>query len=276
MKTAEGLTAGVDVEKKKGITGSTLKIIAIVAMFIDHFAAIVMDRYLFAIGFYVRGTDGSIMGIDPSIPNGMLIYWLDVVLRLIGRIGFPIFCFLLIEGFIHTRCRWKYLLRLAIFAFVSEIPFDLAFGFMGESYQNVFFTLAIGFAVIWGIDAATGYIERKIQKKSKDIRQIIIAIVITVAGFLLAEALHTDYSGMGIVTIAIMYWLHKYQSKISAMVGGCVVLVLKETMEFTAFATVPLIAKYNGERGLKLKYVFYLFYPLHILFWHLVCLWMGI
>lgn len=261
---------------KKGITGSTLKIIAIIAMFIDHFAAIVMDRYLFASGFYVRGTDGSIMGIDPSIPNGMLIYWLDVVLRLIGRIGFPIFCFLLIEGFIHTRCRWKYLLRLAIFAFVSEIPFDLAFGFRGESYQNVFFTLAIGFAVIWGIDAATGYIERRIQKKSKDIRQIIIAIVITVAGFLLAEALHTDYSGMGIVTIAIMYWLHKYQSKISAMVGGCVVLVLKEAMEFTAFATVPLIAKYNGERGLKLKYVFYLFYPVHILFWHLVCLWMGI
>ena len=110
---------------KKGITGSTLKIIAIIAMFIDHFAAIVMDRYLFASGFYVRDTESGILAIDPSIPNGMMIYWIDVALRLIGRIGFPIFCFLLIEGFIHTRCRWKYLLRLTIFALVSEIPFDL-------------------------------------------------------------------------------------------------------------------------------------------------------
>lgn len=261
---------------KKGITGSTLKIIAIVAMFIDHFAAIVMDRYLFAIEFYVRDTDSGILSIDPSIPNGMMIYWIDVALRLIGRIGFPIFCFLLIEGFSHTRCRWKYLLRLTIFAFVSEIPFDLAFGFMGESYQNVFFTLAIGFAVIWGIDAATAYIERKIQKKSKDVRQIIMAIVITALGFLAAEALHTDYSGMGVLAIAIMYWLHKYNSKVVAMVGGCAVLTVSNLMEATAFITVPLIAKYNGERGLKLKYIFYLFYPLHILFWYLICLWMGI
>lgn len=273
--TAEGLTVGVDVQKKKGITGSTLKIIAIVAMFIDHFAAIVMDRYLLSVGFYVQG-NGMIQGIDPNVANGMLIYGINLALRLIGRIGFPIFCFLLIEGFIHTRCRWKYLLRLSVFALISEIPFDLAFGFMGHSYQNVFFTLSIGFAVIWGIDVATGYIERKIRKKSKDVRQIIIAIVITAVGFLVAEALHTDYSGMGVLTIAVMYWLHKYQSKVSSMVGGCIVLTISSVMETSAFATVPLIAKYNGERGLKLKYIFYLFYPVHILFWHLICLWMGI
>lgn len=90
--TAEGLTVGVDVQKKKGITGSTLKIIAIVAMFIDHFAAIVMDRYLLSVGFYVQG-DGMIQGIDPNVANGMLIYGINLALRLIGRIGFPIFCF---------------------------------------------------------------------------------------------------------------------------------------------------------------------------------------
>ncbi len=274
MKTADGLTAGVDFKKKKGITGSTLKIIAIIAMFIDHFAAIVLDRYLLASEFYVQSSNG--MGIDPNVPNGMLIYWIDMLMRLIGRLGFPIFCFLMIEGFGYTRSRWKYLLRLIIFALLSEIPFDLAFNMVGESYQNVFFTLAIGLAVIWGIELATNRIEQKIHGKSQDIRQVIVAVVITAIGCLVAEALYTDYASTGIIAIAIMYWLKKNNSKVAAIVGGCTVLTIAMPIEFTGFATVPLIAKYNGQRGLKLKYVFYLFYPLHILLWYLVCLWMGI
>lgn len=95
--------------ERKGLSGSALKIIAIVTMLIDHIAATVIIRILKFGGY----NDG--------------LYQLYRVMRNIGRIAFPIFCFLLVEGFMHTRDREKYALRLGCFAAVSEIPFDLAF-----------------------------------------------------------------------------------------------------------------------------------------------------
>ncbi len=121
--------------KKWGIDGSTLKLAAITIMLIDHTAATVLGRIL-------QKTDNY---------NGLLnsIY---IVMRLIGRLAFPIFCFLLVEGMIHTHNRLKYAMRLAVFAIISEIPFDLAL--FGKPfylhYQNVFFTLLIGLLVLIG------------------------------------------------------------------------------------------------------------------------------
>ena len=108
---------------KKGLTGSTLKIIAMIAMLIDHIGAAVLVRVIRSTG-------------DMSLYEGYTI------LRKIGRIAFPIFCFLLVEGFIHSSDKKKYALRLGIFALLSEVPFDLAFQskVVGFEYQNVFFT----------------------------------------------------------------------------------------------------------------------------------------
>ena len=116
-----------------GVTGSTLKIIAIIAMFIDHTAAIVLERMIYM----------------PKYAS-ISLYGIYGVMRLIGRLGFPIFCFLLIEGLCYTKDVKKYAGRLFLFALVSEIPFDL--GFAGKAfywqYQNVFFTLFIGLLVL--------------------------------------------------------------------------------------------------------------------------------
>ena len=107
-------------EKNFGLDGFVLKSIAMVAMLIDHMGAVLFPQYL-----------------------GM---------RMIGRIAFPIYCFLLVEGAMHTSDIRKYELRLFLFALVSELPFDLAFqGTIDFNHQNVFFTLLLG---VIGIDLA--------------------------------------------------------------------------------------------------------------------------
>lgn len=118
--------------KKGCLSGSTLKIIAIIAMAIDHFAASII--------LY-----GILMQEHPVFlghPISMAIPWWNIyqVMRFIGRIGFPIFCFLLIEGFFHTSSKKKYAIRLFLFALLSEFPFDYALfdSPVNLGYQNVF------------------------------------------------------------------------------------------------------------------------------------------
>lgn len=122
---------------QKGLSGSTLKLIAIITMLIDHIGAAVIARLLIA-------GQGSEM-----------LYKIYYAMRAVGRVAFPIFCFLLVEGFFYTGSRKKYALRLFGFALLSEIPFDLAFSgkILEFGYQNVFFTLLIGLLTIMLFDA---------------------------------------------------------------------------------------------------------------------------
>ena len=131
-------------------SGSALKWFAVLIMLVDHIGACLLE--VFVLNYY---------GVSPlagRIDN--LYFWLslDSVLRGIGRAAFPIFCFLLVEGAVHTRSPRKYLLRLASFALISEIPFDLALHnqpfYWGT--QNVFFTLLAGLLVIQAFQRSPG------------------------------------------------------------------------------------------------------------------------
>ncbi len=260
---------------KKGLCGSTLKMIAIITMFIDHFAAIILDRYLISKGFlYISSEEELLLQENRTC---LIIYMIDMVMRLIGRLGFPIFCFLMIEGFHYTRSRTKYAARLLLFAVISEIPFDLAFNMkvLEFTYQNVFFTLFTGLLTIWGLETFITWTGRKIQEKIRLLPQIIGAIVITAAGMVAAAWMKTDYAATGVLTIAVMFLLHK-KSKGWSMAAGCGVLTVSMPIEFTCFLTVPLAAAYNGKRGWNLKYFFYLFYPGHIFLLYLICRLLGI
>ena len=108
-----------DEDTNKPLTGAHLKWIATISMFIDHVAAIFLD-------------------------SSSLLYW---SMRLIGRLTFPLYCFLLVEGFSHTSHKRRYGISLLIFALISEIPFDLALNnsHLEFTSQNVFVTLWIGF-----------------------------------------------------------------------------------------------------------------------------------
>ncbi len=151
MEAADGMTPKEE-KKEHGIPGSTLKIIAIVAMLIDHIAAVCLDSYISTV-IPLEAYYDSNYALKFLAQYGA-IYYGDMAMRLIGRFGFPIFVFLLIEGFMHTSNIKKYIRNLAIFALISEIPFNLAMNATLFSFDNqsVFVTLLIGLITIYAID----------------------------------------------------------------------------------------------------------------------------
>lgn len=253
-------TQAVPPNRKKGVTGSTLKLIAIIAMFIDHTGAVILERMLFA------GGEPSMQ----SVMDNWNLYMVYMVLRMIGRLGFPVFCFLLIEGFKYTRNVKKYAGRLFLFALISEVPFDL--GFVGQpifwKYQNVFFTLFIGLLVMIGL--------RIIQEKQawNKVLRAILCLLVLAAGMVSAEFLHTDYGSFGVLTIAVMYML-RYRKTLEAG-AGCAVLTAMSLMEATSFFVLIPISRYNGQRGWNIKWLFYAFYPVHILLLYLLACALGL
>lgn len=223
-------------EKYKILSGSTLKTIALVSMFIDHAALVLLYwGFLYHNIPIQKGT---------SIYTAYIIY---EIMRKIGRIAFPIFCFLLIEGFLHTSNRKKYALRLLLFAFISEIPFDLAAGnqLIYTDSCNVFVTLFIGFVTIWAMD----------HFQQNQMLQIPIALLGCLAAFLL----QSDYDFRGIILIILLY-IFRYDRSTQAISGSIALFWEWQA----AFAFIP-ICMYNGTRGKNIKYFFYVFYPAHLL-----------
>lgn len=218
------------------MTSFALKLIACITMLIDHFT------YIF-------------------IPFGSL-WWVG---RGIGRIAFPIYCFLLVEGFYHTSNRKKYLLRLLIFALISEIPFDLAFnGFPGAdtarlmNSQNVMWTLCIGFLLMMAYEGL------KIKYPWNSPVFLLLGVLYILAFSGLAAILSTDYDFKGVLFILIFYLFRR--KIIWIAVGLAVVIALFSIpLELAALFSLLFIVFYNGKEGRKVKYVFYLFYPVHLL-----------
>ncbi len=208
------------------MTTTKLKIIACVAMLIDHIGYIFFPEY--------------------------------VVLRLIGRIAFPIFAFLIAEGYCHTKHVGAYLLRLFLFALLSEIPFDLAFSghIINFNYQNIFFTLLLGLLVIVVYDKLF---------RTKPIIAIPIMLGIAAA----AVFLKTDYDILGIVMIFTFYiFRNRFALKASAMTAanaGYIAMHLSSPLQILSALALPFIYAYNGKKGRSIKYFFYLFYPGHLL-----------
>ncbi len=264
-------TADSTVSKGTGISGSTLKIIAIIAMFIDHIGATILERLLLRSGYTIAQAIPGGMDNWMSDPGNAVLLYGYYTMRLIGRFGFPLFCFLLVEGFIHTRSRAKYALRLFLFCLISEVPFDLAIKgeYFNPDYQNVFFTLLLGFLAMCAYD----YIQKRISAE-KPLFQLLPCLGVLAVAMVAAELLKTDYAAMGVLTISVMY-LYRFD-KFKSMLWGCIVLTFMSIMEATAFLMLIPISKYNGKRGLNIKYFFYAFYPVHLGLLYLVCKWMGL
>ena len=221
--------------KKRTYHGEDLKLWAMWSMLIDHAGAVLIE--------------------NTSLYQITGFRMLAVACRLIGRISFPLICFLLIEGFCHTEDRRKYLLRMGCFALISEIPFDLAFfGKLDLQRQNVFFTLFTGILLLYALEKA------ETLEHSPLIRSFMMAAAI-LAGCAAATAGRFDYSYMGILLIAALYLFRKDRKK------QCIAGAVLSLYELTAALAFILVGKYNGEKGdgrLPRNW-FYIFYPLHLL-----------
>lgn len=251
-------------EKGKGITSTGLKLIAVTLMLIDHIGASIVERTMAA---YAGGTTALPAWATFSYTG---LAALDIILRLVGRLAFPIFCFCLAEGFYYTRSRKKYLTGLIIFAFVSEIPFDFALynGEIGLTSQNVFFTLAIGLGSIWAIEALKSRIVNRVASA-------LVSVIAVVAFAAFAELINTDYGAIGVLVINVIYDT-RLKGRKTSMALCDLILTIANPLEISAFANVAIVHFYNGKRGKGMKYFFYVFYPAHLLILGIICRCLGV
>ena len=178
------------------LSGSALKIIAVVSMVIDHCAYYLMD--------------GNTMAYE--------------AMRCFGRIAFPVFAFLVAEGFAHTRNRMRYFLSLLLFASVSEVPWYLLNG--ADGTHNVMFTLALGVAALAAFE------------RLREHRILCCLFILLIAW--LAAWLKTDYEWRGMLMIVVFYLLN---------MGKNTPVTLRKMMQL---------------HGNVAKYCFYAFYPAHL------------
>ena len=165
------------------LSGTALKRIACLSMLLDHIGASLLENGLFRCS-----------AIDPRLVG------LDQLLRLAGRLAFPIYCFLLVEGFLHTHDLKKYALRMLGFALISEWPFDWAF-FSGVywGHQNVYFTLLLGLLAMKALDTY----------QTPEGMPALKGILGAAACFLAAALLHCDYDVLGLALILALYMTRK-------------------------------------------------------------------
>ncbi len=214
---------------KKFLSNFDLKIIAIITMTIDHIGAIMY----------------------PNID----------IFRIIGRISFPIFAFLLVEGFNHTSNKLKYFLRLLFFAIITQPIYNYAFN---NQELNILFTFSLSFLLLSSLD----FIKKIINKYSKGIENYLYKTVfyslIYILFALSSLILNVDYQALGVSLVFIFYLSSNiYLSFLLYLLT--VIFLATNTIQFYSLLSFIFINLYNGNKGNNIKYFFYLYYPLHLL-----------
>ena len=224
-----------------GLTNNQLKIIAMLAMLIDH------------VGLQLLPHVG--------------------ILRCIGRIAFPIFAYMIAEGCRHTKNRKRYLLSILMLGIVCQAVYSVA---LGSLYMNVLLTLSASILMIYSIDLL---IERKTLLSACPL--VLCVIMTLVLCTLLPELLDgtdfaIDYGIFGILLPVMVYYAPTATLKLFACALALLGLVItRGAWQWYAFLSLPLLAIYNGERGkVRMKYAFYIFYPLHLVaVWAIGMVW---
>ncbi len=245
---------------KKEVTTFTLKMIAILTMVLDHIGAVLLERVIW--GITPKGA-AFFYSCSPSMQSALKTA--DLLLRGIGRLSFPLFCFLLVEGFFYTSNRRKHALLLGIFALLSEIPFDLAVNrqiFEIRCHNNVMITLLLGFLGMWLLE----FTKEKIKEMDLPASLSMVCNALVIGGlYLLADFIRCDYGGAGVLAILGLYVLREKSPYAGYILAVVILAVLSHPSELIALlGLLPLLA-YHGKQGRKMKYFFYAFYPLHFL-----------
>ena len=231
---------GSDMESTRfpGLTGNQLKLIALITMTIDHIGVSLLPQY--------------------------------TVLRIIGRLAFPIFAWMIAEGCRYTRNRRKYLLSMWGLASICQIVYFFA---MGSLYMCVLVTFGLSIGLIYLVDWA--------KNRSNGARMTALAAILGV--FFLARVLPDliprtdygiDYGLWGVLLPVLVYFGKDKEEKLRNFAFGQVLLALGSgSLQWFSLATVPLLALYNGKRGKrKMKYLFYIYYPAHLVVIYLLSL----
>lgn len=240
------------VKREIGFSHNFLTVVAMLSMFLDH-AALTLIRNGKLYGFDVDLYNNAIMLEDAKL-------WIVLynVMRIIGRLAFPIFAFLIVEGFRKTSNLFKYILRLLLLALISEIPYDLMVfnEFLTVrcfAIQNVVFTYVIALLMLTCIRLSSGL-------------PSLLSVFIAALAVVLAKLLRTDYAIEGILLIYIFY-IFRADLNIKCILALIITFLMSiEHYYGTAIFSVFFIYFYDGKKGyVDIGRVAYIFYPLHML-----------
>lgn len=239
-------------KQKLEINARGLKLIAMITMLIDHIGAIILYNLMLE------------HQTNTTLEN------LYIIARMIGRLSFPLYCFLLAEGFHHTRSKSKYIKRLLLFAFISEIPYDLAFSnrMFDLTKNNVIFTLSLGFILMWTIHM---FIKKlPISPINSPIIYIFaeqtVSILACCVYMLVASVINVDYGCAGILMIYILYKLPHIPILATLMSTFVLSVIIADPIQLASLLCIIPITFYNGQKGSTgNRYLFYIFYPAHLL-----------
>lgn len=186
---------------------------------------------------------------------GAILFPDQIWMRVIGRVAFPVYAYCLAEGFRYTSDYRRYLGRLALFAILSEIPFDLAFYGVPFSFahQNVFFTLTLGLILLWVLERCR--------------EQLLLCAGAFAVLCFLAQALHMDYGAGGLLMVFAFYLARQGASP---WIGWGIFVFINlfgyaGGVQWAAILALLPIGLYSGKAGKKKQRFFYWIYPLHLL-----------
>lgn len=217
------------------LSGNQLKILAVISMTIDHIGAYLLPQL------------------------GML--------RVIGRLAYPIFAYMLAEGAKYTKSRARYFLTIALSALLFQIVYFIA---LGSLRQCIFFTFALSVMLICMLD------------KAKDgALGSVTALAALLGVFFITNLLprtlqgtdfRIDYGFMGVLLPVLIYLGANKTQKLFLLTAGLILLsASSSTVQWCSLASVPFLALYNGKRGRRgMKYFFYIYYPAHLAIIHLI------
>jgi len=203
----------------------------------------------------------------------------------VGRLAFPIFAFLLVEGYFHTGNLRRYVIRLLAFALISEIPFNLMVGgsFIYPYHQNIMWTLLMGLGVV--------HLNEMARRSGKLLRRILTAVLSISAGYLLGFLSMTDYFGAGVLTPLVFYFFRGrkwwcligqlaalYYLNVEVLSGlyfevsffGLELNIVQQGLALLALIPIWLYRGRQGYHSKGFQYFCYAFYPAHILLLYLI------
>ena len=220
-------------EKSKfGLTNNQLKIIAMVSMLIDH------------------------LGVAGLFPN-------DDWMRIVGRLALPIFAYMIAEGCRYTRNRPKHLVLIAALAVGCQLVYWIA---MESLYQSILVTFTLSIVVIYSVD---GILQHKSVWRvlaSLFGLALVVLLAVVLPEKLATQGYEIDYDIWGVLMPVVVYYAKWKPLKLLALAGMIVVTAFTlGSIQWYALFALPLLLLYNGTRGKwKLKYMFYIFYPTHL------------
>ncbi len=210
------------------LSGNALKVIAAVCMFVDHI--------------------------------GLLIFPDMQIMRIIGRIAFPVFAYMIAEGCKHTKSKRKYFGTIFSLAVVFQIVYYIA---TRDMYMNILFTFSLSVITIFAL---------QYFKKKQNVSAVLLFELVVIIVYSLNRKLHIDYGFWGCMTpvfASLLRDVKKLDQRIIhiAMTAMCLVILALEYkgLQIYALLSIPLLLLYSGKRGKwQMKYFFYIFYPVHL------------